>query len=163
MTIIDGFTYNTNYRMLAGYFPTAMLEQLEAIRTANIYQPRYYVVPEDVNAQVPAYGSHEYQVNMPSGSIIWGYTFFNASGLFSFNLFDAATGRVASDSILAAGTSKSVWEGPCFLPCPYFVHDPGLIAVEIGSLSSVASTSTTLQLVLLTLEPVCCEKDCTKL
>ncbi len=161
--IIDGFLYNTNYRMLYGYYPTAALQAIDSIRRANNYQPRYFVVPEDLNAQVPAFGVHEYQVSCKSGSIVWGYSFFSSSGLFSFNIFDANTGRLGSDNIIGSGTSTALYEGPIIFPSPYVVPDPGLLAVEIGSLSSIASTPTTLQLVLFAIEPVCCEKDCTKL
>ncbi len=161
--IVDGFVYNTNYRLLCGYYPTAALQSMESIRRANNYQPRFFVVPEDVNAQVPAYGVHEYQISCKPGSIAWGYSFYSTSGLFSFNIFDANTGRLGSDNIIGSGTSTSLYEGPIMFTCPYVVPDPGLLSVELGSLSSAASTPTTLQLVLFTIEPVCCETDCTKL
>ena len=160
-TIVDGFSYSLNYRMLAGYYNTIILEQLRALRLANNYVPKYYVVPDSSNVVVPAYGAYEYQVDMPKGTVWWAYSFINPNGLYSFNVFDPLTGRVASDGITGSGTSPTLWEGQIILPTPYFVPSRGLLNVEIGSLDTANSTQATFQLVMHCMIPV--ESDCVKL
>jgi len=154
MLTIDGFDYNINYRALCGYYDSAILDQLDAIRKTNNYQPKYYAVPESGSVVVPAYGAYEYQVQVMRGTVIWGFVFYNASGAYSYNIFDSLTGRVASDGVLSSGTSPSQWQGQVIFPTAYFVDAAGLLSVEIGSLASTDSTVNTLQMVLLCLEPV---------
>ena len=160
-TIVDGFSYSLNYRMLCGYYNTVILEQLRALRLTNNYVPKFYVVPDSTSIVVPAYGTYEYQVQMPKGTVWWAFSFINPNGLYSFNIFDSCTGRVGSDGILGSGTSPTLWEGQVILPTPYFVSERGLLNVEIGSLSTTDSTSSTFQLVLYCMQPV--ETDCVKL
>jgi hypothetical protein len=160
-TIVDGFSYSLNYRMLCGYYNTVILEQLRALRLTNNYVPRFYVVPDSSSIVVPAFGTYEYQVQMPQGTVWWAYSFSNPNGAYSFNIFDPCTGRVASDGILGSGTSPTQWQGQCILPTPYFVPARGLLNVEIGSTSTTDSTASTFQLVLYCMEPV--ETNCVKL
>lgn len=158
--IVDGFTSSLNYRMLCGYYVTIALQQIEALRRTNNYKARYYVAPDAQTVVIPAFGTYEYQVNMKKGSIFWAYNFANPTGLYSFNIFDPCTGRIASDGVLGSGTSPALWEGQIILPTPHFVAG-GLLNVEIGSLSDADSTLNTLQVVLICMEPlVGCEDLC---
>jgi len=159
--VVDGFSYSLNYRMLCGYYQTIMLEQIDALRRTNNYQPKYYVVPDSATTVIPAFGSYEYQVQMAPGTIFWAFSFTNPNGLYSFNIFDECSGMLASDGIRGSGTSPALWEGQCILPTPYYVTGKGLLSVEIGSLDVVDSVAGTLQLVLICMEPV--EVDCVKL
>jgi hypothetical protein len=159
--IVDGFVYNFNYRMLCGYYPTVILEQLRAIRKTNNYQQRLYVIPGSATDVVPAYGTYEYQLQVTPGSVFWAYSFYDSTGLYTFNIFDPCTGRSSSDGIKGSGTSPTLWEGQIILPTLYYVPARGLLNVEIGTTNTVASTPGTFQLIIYALNPV--ESDCVKL
>ena len=159
--IVDGFSLSLNYRMLCGYYQTVILEQMEPLRRTNNYQPKYYVIPNSTSLVIPAFGTYEYQVDMPKGTIFWGYRFSNPNGLYGFNIFDPCTGRIASDMIYGSGTSPALWAGQIILPTPYYVPSRGLLNVEISSVNTVDSDADDLQLVLDCMEPV--GTDCVKL
>jgi len=160
MLNVDGFVSNENFRLLCGYYNTIAVQQLETLRNTNNYKARYHTVPDASGVVIPAYGTYEYQVDMAKESILWALNFSNPTGLYSFNIFDPCTGRIGSDGVLGSGTSPTLWQGQIILPTPYFVTS-GLLTVEIGSLAAVDSGPTTLQLVLICMEPlVGCEDLC---
>jgi hypothetical protein len=148
--------------MLCGYYPTVILEQLRAIRKTNNFQQALYVVPGSASDVVPAYDTYEYQLNLPAGSIVWAYSFYDSTaGSFSFNIFDPCTGRIASDQITGGGTSPTLWQGQIILPTPYFTIDSGFLSVEVSNTGSTPSTNGTFQLVLYAMNPT--ETSCVKL
>ena len=70
--IFDGFSLNAGLLYLPKrFFPNA-LAQLDVLRRAANYRPRWYCVPDDFNEPIAAYDTLQYQIRVTPGSYLWG-------------------------------------------------------------------------------------------
>ena len=56
------------------YYPGA-LAQMDTLRRANTYRPRWYCIPDDFNQPLQPYETLEYQIKVTGGSYLWGIRF----------------------------------------------------------------------------------------
>lgn len=141
MEPIDGFTYSMSQLMLPISYRAEAQAQMEILRLAKGVQWSCYVSPP--NGPIPAFGQIEYQVSMPAGSYIWGWSFAaltSSSNNFHILVTDSCTETaLSSDYILASLiNSASSVRRPCILPQPRLISDPGLVNVEIYNNGSSA-------------------------
>jgi len=77
--IVDGFSYNSNLLYLpCRFFPKA-LAQLDILRRAVNYRPRWFVVPDDIDQPINPYDTLFYQFQISEGSLLWGWSFASLS------------------------------------------------------------------------------------
>src|ERR1700679_3819516 len=78
---VDGFSYNTELLYLPErYFPNALAE-MDVLRRANNYRPRWFTIPDDIGVPVAPYDTYYYQVEVADGSYCWGYQFASLSAI----------------------------------------------------------------------------------
>ena len=165
--VIDAFTLNPAIRYRPGYYIAHALASLDILRRANTYRPRWYILPDDENATIPAYQTLEYQLRVTPRSYVWGlicnqynagFGAINAvdvwlqitdscSGIGFFS--DFIQGR-AFQSLQATVTDQRNAMLPHLLTQPRLILEPGLLAVELANTSAAAIRP---QLVLFTAEP----------
>lgn len=165
--IIDAFTLNPAIRYRPGYYVANALGSLDVLRRANTYRPRWYIVPDDENATIPAYQTLEYQIRVTPRSYVWGlianqYNAFFApvnavdfwlqitdscNGITFFS--DFVQGR-AFQTLQATVTDQRNAMLPHLLTQPRLILEPGLLAVEIANTAAVAVRP---QVVIFTAEP----------
>lgn len=163
---VDGFSYNTELLYLPErYFPDALAE-MDVLRRANNYRPRWFTIPDDIGIPVQPYDTYYYQVEVADGSYCWGYTFASISAIPPGG---GSTATTASDICIQATdsctgiplfqdfangfgcrsnfTSRAV---PIILSKPRLILSPGLVNVEIANRTP---NQITCQLLLLFAEP----------
>jgi len=72
--IVDGFSYNPNLLYLPCRYWANALAQLDPLRRAKNYRPRWFVSPSGGQV-ISAYDTFFDQFQIPEGSILWGYNF----------------------------------------------------------------------------------------
>jgi len=107
--IVDGFSYNASMLWSPGrFFPNA-LAQLDILRRAANYRPRWWTIPENILASpIAPYDTLYYQLNVPDGTYLWGY---NYNGLMSAEittLAQAITTAVQTPIVVTANLSPTV-------------------------------------------------------
>lgn len=165
---VDGFTLNTGIRYWPYQFTPGALEQMNNLRRANLYRPRWFVVPDDFNQPIPAYGTLEYQIKCGPASYLWGYRFIQVDpeddyaqvtpGSIYIQMTDSCTGIplfsefVNGDHACYQPTTPQSRRVaiPYLMTQPRLILEPGLVNVE---LSSVASTNIYCQLMVCIAEP----------
>ena len=61
---VDGFSYNTQLLYLPQrYFPNALAE-LDILRRANNYRPRWFVIPDDIGIPIAPFDTYYYQIEV---------------------------------------------------------------------------------------------------
>jgi hypothetical protein len=167
-TPMDGFTLNPATRYWPGQFFPGALAQMEILRRANLYRPRWFVVPDDFNQPIPPYGTLEYQIKVGPASYLWGYRFVNlgpppereelAPADIYIQITDSCTG-IGLFSEFVNGSASALYQTapqrrgaqfPYLLPQPRLILEPGLVNVEM---SSTSAEEVTCQLTLLFAEP----------
>jgi len=147
--VVDGFTYNTQLLYLADrYFPNA-LAQLDILRRAANYRPRWYCVPDDIDQPINPYDTLYYQIEVAANSYCWGYSFASisandpngdpaettASDLL-IQAVDACTGVPLFQDFASGGGNHSNFTAravPIVLSQPRLILNPGLVNVEIAN------------------------------
>jgi hypothetical protein len=72
--VVDGFSYNASLKYLPNrFFPNA-LAQLDILRRAANYRPRWWAIPDTPNTVQP-YDTFYMQCEVADGSYLWGYNF----------------------------------------------------------------------------------------
>jgi hypothetical protein len=155
--ILDGFSYNPNLLYLPNRFWPNALAQLDPLRRAKNYRPRWIVVPETGEA-IDAYDTLFFQFQIPEGCWLWGYN-FNSAGAdpvnlppanFNLKLTDACTGvSLFQDYANGAGCAAGQGSGsvvskskcvPVLLSQPRPIVGSGKIDAAIENSSTVAAT-----------------------
>jgi hypothetical protein len=77
--VTDGFVLSTKQRC-GLTFRDIVVEQFDLLRRAGAHRQKQWLVPKDSTILIPPFDSYEYQVWMPAGSLIWGYTFVAVTG-----------------------------------------------------------------------------------
>lgn len=166
--IVDGFTYNNFFRELPVRLYEAQLGQMDVLRRANNYRPRWYVAPDNLNDPITAYETFEMQIRITPRSYLWGFTFFSfdaaggyepqfggdvlvsvteaCNGVAMFSEFATAAGL---QGLQRRGSNTGV-NNPNLLMQPRLILEPGLVNVEI---SNRLGTDQYCQLVLFCAEP----------
>jgi hypothetical protein len=170
--IMDGFTLNPSIRYRPNwYFPMA-LGQLDILRRANTYRPKWYALPDEFNTPIPARETREFQIRLTPGSYVWGLlanqfipldirfpNYSKTQPTFCMKITDSCTGiGFWEDFVKAAAFSgEQATQGdyrnmmlPHLLTQPRLIMEPGLLAVEIAN---VDATDLTCQLLILAAEP----------
>lgn len=165
----DGFTFNLSPWGLAAPFRyyAACLQNMEVLRRANLYKPRWAVFPDDINEPIPAYETVDYEFSITAGSYLWGYSFFqfnenlepvSPSGML-VQIVEACSGiELTQDYVLGNGYSgfQSVSDprgrpNPQILTSPRLILEPGKVTM---SLSNKLDEDTNCQLMLFFAEPM---------
>lgn len=167
-SIIDGFTLNPAIRCRPGYYIASALAAMDVLRRANTYRPKWYVIPDDEHATIPAYQTLEYQLRVTPRSYVWGmvlnlynpatFAVVNADTVWcqitdtcnGIPLFsDFVRGR-GFQTLQATATDQRNAMLPYLLPQPRLILEPGLIAVDLANTAAAAIRP---QLLLFTAEP----------
>jgi hypothetical protein len=153
--IVDGFAYNPNLLYLAcRYWPNA-LAQLDPLRRAKNYRPRWFVAPLS-GESIDPFDTLFCQFQVSEGSWFWGYNFSGGddnAGTFYVQMTDSCTQEpLFRDYVNGAGLSptRSSRCVPIILSQPRPVVGSGKFDVSICNTSS---TTATCQLLLHFAEP----------
>ena len=147
--VVDGFSYNTQLLYLEDrYFPNA-LAQLDILRRAANYRPRWFVVPDDIDQPINPYDTLYYQIEVAANSYLWGYQFASLSALnpsgapvstsatdLLIQAVDSCTGIPLFQDFANAGGNSSNFTAravPILLTNPRLILNPGLVNVEISN------------------------------
>jgi hypothetical protein len=146
--IVDGFSYNASMKYLPNrFFPNA-LAQLDILRRAANYRPRWWAIPDTPNAVQP-YDTFYMQCEVADGSYLWGYNFCT---LLAISPADASVPVAPTDLCIQAvdsctgiplfqdyanggamtinGNSRMY---PILLTQPRLILEPGLVNVSIAN------------------------------
>ena len=140
--IIDGFSLNAALLSLPKrFFPNA-LAQLDVLRRAANYRPRWYCVPDDFSNPIPAYDTLQYQLQVAPGSYLWATNWTVLDGENSdlwIQITDSCT-EIPLGSDFQCGAAfrptgaTQLW--PRIFGQPRLILEPGLINVEIANTQS---------------------------
>ena len=147
--VVDGFTYNTQLLYLPNrYFPNA-LAQLDILRRAANYRPRWFCVPDDIDQPIQPYDTLYYQIEMAANSYLWGYSFASISAVppgggsiattaadLLIQAVDSCTGVPLFQDFANGGGNHSNFSSralPIILTQPKLILNPGLVNVEISN------------------------------
>lgn len=144
--VIDGFALNSGLLFLPKrWFPNA-LAQLDVLRRAANYRPRWYCVPDGINftEAIAAYSTLQFQVQVVPGSYLLGFNWFVLDGELSdfwIQVTDSCTEiPLSSDFQSGAGFRPSgasqLW--PRLLGQPRLILEPGLLNVELANTTASA-------------------------
>lgn len=164
--VVDGFSYNTQLLFMPDrYFPNA-LSQLDILRRASNYRPRWYCVPDDIDQPILPYDTLYYQIEVAANTYFWGYSFTSVSAVpptggstpttasdLLIQAVDACTGIPLFQDFANGGGCSSNFTARCLpilLSEPRLILNPGLINVEI---SNRTPNTITCQLLLHAAEP----------
>jgi hypothetical protein len=137
-------------------YRASALAQMEVLRRSRGYRTRWYLIPDDLEDPIPAYGQVELQINVPPGSYLWGLAFtipttLNATlstTVCHVQVTDACTETALfSDYVmeqnvvsLIPGNGAQNRRNPMILSQPAIIGQPGLVDVEIFNGSTDGST-----------------------
>lgn len=160
---VDGFLYSGSMLMLPSTYRANVIAQMEVLRLAKGYRPRWYPVPELGAQSIPAYSQYEKQVRVQPGGYLWALSLsapFNDTddddpAYLDIQITDACTRtKLFSDYIhgssLVTSTTEAGRRAPMILT-PRLITEPSHFNVEIYNRASVAIQC---QLVLLMSEPI---------
>jgi hypothetical protein len=163
---VDGFSYNAQLLYLPErYFPNALAE-LDILRRANNYRPRWFTIPDDIGVPIQPFDTYYYQCEVADGSYLWGYQFSSVSATdpngtpavttasdICIQATDSCTGiPLFLDFANGFGCHANFTSGavPVLLSRPRLVLTPGLVNIEIANRTA---NSITCQLLLMFAEP----------
>jgi hypothetical protein len=168
-TPIDGLTLNP-YTVVRPYdYHVSAMAQMDTLRRANTYRPRWYCVPDDFNQPIEAYGTLEYQIKVTAGSYLWGIKFaqFSATSTWitqaptgiTLQITEACTGlelfseftHPAGFAFYTGSAQARGWNMPHLLTQPRLFLEPGNIDIELCNLGSSTQRC---QLILHFAEPI---------
>jgi hypothetical protein len=169
-SIIDGFTLNPTIRYRPGYYMASALGSMDVLRRANTYRPKWYTLPDDEHATIPAYQTLEYQLRVTPRSYVWAlmanqfglkvapFAQQNSDDIWveitdtcnGIPFFaDFVRGR-GFQSLQATVNDQRNAMLPYLFTQPRLILEPGLLAVEIANTAAVAVRP---QVILFTAEP----------
>lgn len=154
---MDGFTLDTRVRIMPMLAPALCLGQIDTLRRARNYRPRWFSTPHNSDSGMPTLGaraSYEEQIQLEPGSWWWGWK-VNNPAVLAFQVTEEETGRkfcvdLQTPSYLTQ--APNTWFCPNLLASPWLILSPGLLNLEVHSTSN---SQQTVQLVLMFAEPVC--------
>jgi len=163
----DGFTLNPATRLLPNRYTPGALGQMDVLRRANTYRPRWFLVPDDFNQPLAAYSTLEYQITVSGGSYLWGLCFIQTNAAFTevaptgvvFQITEACNGLALFDDFVS-GSAFAHFQAAALprgmelvqpLTQPRLFLEPGNVNVEMCNLSA---TTQNCQLLLLFAEPI---------
>jgi hypothetical protein len=154
--LLDGFILSASQLYLPIIYRASALAQMEVLRRSRGYRTRWYLVPDDLEDPIPAYGQVELQINVPPGSYLWGLAFTIPTRLNDslsttvchVQITDACTETaIFSDYVmeqnvvsLVPGNGGQNRRNPMILAQPALIGQPGLVDVEIFNGSTDGST-----------------------
>ena len=169
---VDGFCYNTSLLLLPYRFFPQALGQLDLLRRAANFRPRWWVIPDDQGEPIQPFDTFYYQLAIANGSYLWGLNFKALSATdpdghptevaatdLLIQLVDSCTGvPLFHDFVISAGMSVNQQATadfgarmmPVTLTQSRLVLDPGLVNVEI---SNRTPNTITCQLLVMFAEP----------
>jgi hypothetical protein len=149
--IMDGFTLNPFTALTPYNYYAGALGQMDTLRRANTYRPRWYCVPDDFNQPLQPYETLERQIKVTGGAYLWGMRFVQYSGVWTqqaptnvaVQITESCTGielfrEFINPGGLAFYTTGSAGRGfniPHILTQPRLFLEPGNIDVEMCNLS----------------------------
>lgn len=163
---VDGFSYNTQLLYLPQrYFPNALAE-LDILRRANNYRPRWFVIPDDIGVPIAPFDTYYYQIEVADGSYCWGYQFASVSATDQSNNPAATTASDLCIEVTDSCTGIPLFQDfanglgmhsdfssravPILLSRPRLILAPGLVNVEIANRTA---NNITCQLLIMFAEP----------
>jgi len=158
--IVDGFTYRPDLV----YNPSSPfimgVGQLDTLRRAANYRPRWYTLPEEKNLPIAAFDTSREQIHLIPGSLIWGMMMTDGideappavappptPSVNQFRIFDEQASIAFQSDFRCFLTNQGV----IVLAEPLLIVGDGLLNVEITNVSPHNANSP--QLVLLVAEP----------
>lgn len=147
--VVDGFSYNTSLTYVQSrYFPNA-LTQLDVLRRAVNYRPRWWCVPDAKTNPIDPYDTLYQEIEVAGNSWLRGYMFASVSATDSD---DAPAETAASDILIqvvdtcsgiplfmdyangggchSTGAARMF---PILLSSPRLILDPALLNVQISN------------------------------
>jgi hypothetical protein len=168
-SIIDVFTLNPALRPRPGYYMASAVASMDVLRRANTYRPKWYVIPDDEHATIPAYQTFEYQLRVTPRSYVWAlilnqfalaapFAQINSddvwlqitdtcNGIPFFSDFERGRAYQTLQNNLTDQRNQML---PHLFTQPRLILEPGLLAVELANTAAVAIRP---QLVIFTAEP----------
>jgi hypothetical protein len=146
--IVDGFMYNTELKPYIPdrYFPLA-LAQMEILRRAVNFRPRWFVIPDDISQPIQPYSTLYYQIQISGGSWLWGYNFNSISALdpngdptettagdICVQMVESCTGIPLFMDFANGGGCNANFQSRCIpiiLRQARPISDPGVVNVEL--------------------------------
>jgi hypothetical protein len=163
---VDGFSYNTQLLYLPERYAPNALAEMDILRRANNYRPRWFTVPDDIGQPVQPFDTYYYEINVADGSYCWGYEFCSVSAIapngspaattaadICIQATDACTGIPLFQDFANGFGAHSDFSSrfvPIILAKPRLILDPGLVTVEIANRTA---NQITCQLLLMFAEP----------
>ena len=142
--IIDGFSLNAGLLYLPKRFFPSALAQLDVLRRATSYRPRWYCVPDDFSQPIAAYDTLQYQIQVVPGSYLLAtnWTVLDRGAELSdlyIQITDSCTEIPLGSDFMAGSAFRpsgatQLW--PRLLAQPRLILEPGLINVEIANTQS---------------------------
>lgn len=149
--LADGFYYNPFTTLTPYSYYAGALSQMDTLRRANTYRPRWYCIPDDFNQPLQAYETLEYQIAVTGGSYLWGMRFIQYSPTWDqqapanvvIQISESCTGielfrEFMSPAGIAFYTAGSFGRGfhlPHILTQPRLFLEPGNVDIEMCNLS----------------------------
>jgi hypothetical protein len=150
--VVDGFLLNAGYYV--GQTPTVpalrcnltflslALDQYDCLRRSKAYRSKQWPVPQDSTIPIPAFGSYEYELQVPIGSAIWGFIFTGSNltapaGFLTFKVTDACNNVDLVSEFVTKPKGDVTWKQQN-LSKLYVVGSPGLLRVEIANTTNTA-------------------------
>lgn len=163
----DGFTLNPATRLLPNRYMAGALGQMDVLRRANSYRPRWFLVPDDINQPLQPYSTIEYQISVSGGAYLWGLRFIqlNAASVevaptgVVFQITEACNGLALFDDFVS-GSAFSTFQAAALprgmeavypIVQPRLFLEPGNVNVEMCNLGAAVQNC---QLLLLFAEPI---------
>ena len=155
--VVDGFCYNLQRPMVPSWYEPMALGQLEALRKAGGFRPRWYGVPEESSGFViPPYNTVEQQVRITPGSWLYGYMVTPTALNALTKITEGATGIPLSSDFLCTWNIQGDQGQFNLLSQARLIVAPGWVNVEIAN---GGATPIPYQLVLLCAEPCVVVQD----
>lgn len=158
--VVDGFSYNTCLLYLPNrYFPNC-LAQLDILRRAANFRPRWFTIPDDIDQPIAPYDTLYFQIQVAAGAYLWGYQFKTlkatngdapaetTSSDILVQAVDSCSGIPLFQDFANGGGCHSDFTARCLpilLTQPRVILDPGLVNVQ---LSNRTANSITCQLLM---------------
>ena len=162
---IDGFLLNAGVALGSptGALPalrcnltilSLALEQYACLRKSKGYRSKQWPIPQDSTFVIPAYGSYEYELQVPIGSVIWGYIFTGFAitepfGFLTYRVTDACNNVDLFSEFVTKPAEDASYKQQN-LSKLYVVGPPGLLRVEIANTTNtdINSSNFATQLIL---------------
>jgi len=146
--VVDGFSYNASLLYMMNYYYPNALAQLDVLRRAANYRPRWWTIP-DTPDPVQPYDTFYMQCNVADGSYLWSYNFKTLLAIdpegqatevhdtdLCIQVVDSCTGIPLFQDYANGGglsTNGDARLYPVLLSQPRLILEPGLVNVSIAN------------------------------